>query len=219
MYQDYLTQRNVWVRAVITGALLSALFLLTNCQNSSTTSKTQTALSQELRREIPKSNWVGIFFKGIDDRAKQAKLTILRETVLPNNDLEARLWFDAGYDQLNGIVIHRSGGTWSATYLHELSTTSAEFNEPMQPPQSGWDVFWNKLVDAELLTLPDASEVDCNVFAKDGSGFIVETNVNRTYRTYLYDNPLDAKCDQAKRLLNLIKIVNEELGSQWPTTK
>lgn len=219
MYRNYLTQGNVWVRVMVTGALFSALFLLANCQGLSSTTETPTALPQELRREIPKSKWVGIFFKGIDDRAKQAKLTVLREAVLPNDDLEARLWFDTGHDQLNGIIIRKSGGTWSATYLHELSTKSSEPNELMQPPRSGWDLFWQKLVDAELLTLPDASEVDCNVFAFDGSGFIVETNVNRIYRTYLYDNPLDAKCDQAKRLLNLIRIVNEELGAKWPTTK
>jgi hypothetical protein len=220
--ENNLPQRMVCLRVVFELAfLLSVGFLMVSCQTSPNTPETQAAQPQQLRLEIPKSNWLAIFFKDIDSRAEQAKLPNLRETILPNDDLEARLWFAAGSNQLNGIVIQRRSGTWLATYLHELSATpkSSEYNESMQPPRSGWDAFWNKIVDAGLLTIPDASQVDCNVFGKDGTGFIVETNVNRTYRTYLYDNPTFAKCDQARQLLFLINIVNEEFGLKWPTTK
>jgi hypothetical protein len=72
---------------------------------------------------------------------------------------------------------------------------------------------------AGLLTMPDASQVHCNVNGKDGAGFVFETNVNGTYRTYLYDNPAFADFDQAKQLLNIISIIDQEFGLRWPTTK
>ena len=65
--------------------------------------------------------------------------------------------------------------------------------------------------------MPDASQVGCNVLGKDGIGFIVETNVDGTYRTYMYDDPSFAKCGEAKQFLNLIDVVNAEFGSKWPT--
>lgn len=205
---------------MLAGIILgSAILLLGACRDRGTQSYAQQ--TKELRVEIPQSNWVPIFFKDIDRRVEQAKFANLRTAVLPENDLEVRLWFGAASRGIDGITIRRNGGVWSSIYLHGWSQsgeTAKNYEELMQTPRSGWDTAWQRLVDSGLLTLPDASQVDCNVMGRDGIAFIVETNVNRTYRTYLYDDPTYAKCDEAKRLLKLIDIVNQEFGSSWVTT-
>ena len=65
---------------------------------------------------------------------------------------------------------------------------------------------------AGILTLPDASEVRCNTQVLDGMGYVVEIDADQTYRTYMYDNPQYAKCDEAKRMIKLSEIVDEEFG-------
>lgn len=177
--------------------------------------------SQELRIVVPQASWEPIFFREIDERAKLANLASLRTIALPNDDLQIRLWFQAGHYGMDGIVIRRTSGAWSATYLYGFSKDPnfKKYEEQMQEPQSGWDVTWQRLVEADLLAMPDASQVGCNVFGKDGAVFIVETNVNKTYRTYMYDNPAFAKCDEAKYMLKLIDTINEEFGLEWPVTQ
>ena len=40
--------------------------------------------------------------------------------------------------------------------------------------------------------------------------YVVETNVNRKYRTYRYGNPNLANCDEANRILLIETILSEE---------
>lgn len=219
--QNSITQWLACVRVMSAAFILFiSTSILVGCRDAISGSDVQPQQTQQLHVEIPQSNWVPIFFKEIDKRVQQANLANLRTALLPGDDLEVRLWLLGGYE-INGIVIRRASGAWSATYLHEFSTdpNSIKNEEQMRPPRSGWESAWQKLVDSDLLTMPDASQINCNVMGKDGMGYIVETNMSLTYRTYLYDLPAYAKCDEAKQLLNLISIVNEEFGTKWPTTK
>ena len=82
----------------------------------------------------------------------------------------------------------------------------------LDPPKSGWDVLWNKLVDAGILTLPDSPRPQCPTEALDGISYIVETNVNRTYRTYMYSNPKLMKCPEAKQILRIEETLGDEFS-------
>lgn len=110
---------------------------------------------------------------------------------------------------------------WSGTYIHGFSRKPnfKQLDETLQPPQSAWDIAWQRFVEAGLLTIPDASQVGCKVGGLDGVGFIIETNVERKYRTYMYDNPEFAKCEQAKQMLNLIDTISQEFRLKWSATK
>jgi hypothetical protein len=89
---------------------------------------------------------------------------------------------------------------------------------PLPSPKSGWNRVWQSLVDAGILTLPDAAEVNCNPRVFDGISYVVESNINMTYRTYMYGNPWYAKppeykrCDEARRMILIGKIIGEEFG-------
>lgn len=69
------------------------------------------------------------------------------------------------------LILRRSGGRWSAMHLRRLGREQQlEKHEILGAPKSGWEKAWQRLISAGLLTLPDASEVNCQVLAQDGMG-------------------------------------------------
>jgi hypothetical protein len=168
---------------------------------------------QEFRLDIPKATWEPIFFEAINERAKAAKLTNLRAP-LPEGDLEVRMWGGFGLTPLEGFVLKRSAGQWSATYLAGIydGLPRSKYQRKLPAPKSGWEGAWQRLVSLGILDLPDADSVGCRVHGFDGFSYVVETNVNKTYRTYLYDNPPYAKCDEAKRVLAISAAISDEFA-------
>jgi hypothetical protein len=171
---------------------------------------------QELRLVVPDNTWVPIFFESINERAGVARLPKLGTAILPKDDLEARVWAGFGVTALEGFVLKRTAGRWSATHLEGIHPRlpRSEYQKKLQTPKSGWDACWQRLVDAGILRLPDASEVQCNTGVLDGMSYVVEFNVNSTYRTYMYDNPDYAKCSEAKQMIGIVKIIGEEFSLQ-----
>lgn len=173
---------------------------------------------QKLRVLIPNDRWVHIFFetpglsaKSINELTSEANLPSLKTTLLTDNDLEARVWgFDG--EEVYGVILKRSAGRWSVTHLYARGTRPVRKYQSLHVPKSGWDRAWERLVGAGILTLPDASEVQCNARVLDGVDYVVEIDADQTYRTYMYDNPQYAKCDAAKRIIKLTEIVDEEFG-------
>jgi hypothetical protein len=167
------------------------------------------------RLEIPDAQWEAPFYAALEERIKQVSLPSLRTVLLPENDLEVRFWYDARPDIINGIVLRRSGARWSAIGVRQ--TTEQRYSpvkqEMLKSPKSGWDAAWKRFVDAGILTLPDGSKVNCptEIF---GGAYVVETNVNGTYRTYRYNSPQFARCNEAKRIVLIEEILADEFGLQ-----
>lgn len=168
----------------------------------------------KLRLSIPDSRWVPALFRFIDERAAEAHLPKLRATELPDGDMEVRIWAGFGQNGEDGLVLRRSAGHWSGEHLHGMFERypPAKFEKALEEPKSGWDKAWQRLVGAGLLTLPDASEVGCNTFILDGMVYVVEINMDKSYRTYMYDNPAYAKCVEAKRMIEIGRIIDEEFN-------
>jgi hypothetical protein len=164
---------------------------------------------------MPAGKWEANFFRIIDKRTEAANLPSLRTVNLPNGDLEVRIWVITGLNGEDGIILRRSSSQWSALYLHGIFDhyPPAKFHEQrnLEAPKSGWDKMWQRLVEAGILTLPDASLIGCNTYGLDGIGYVVEVNTNKT-RTYMYDNPQDAKCSEAKRMMEIIEILFDEFS-------
>jgi len=177
-------------------------------QQRNTAPADQTA--QQLKIEIPDAPWEPAFFEQLETRTTAVKLPQLRTVVLPENDLEVRFWYE-GMEIINGVVIRRIGQQWSANSIYQTvnSKPSSAKMVLLDPPKSGWDGLWNKLVDAGILTLPDSPQPRCSSEALDGIGYVVETNVNRTYRTYMYSNPQLMECPEAKQILKIQETLGE----------
>ena len=124
-----------------------------------------------------------------------------------------RFWYDGRPQVINGFVIRRRGDQWSAFRIRQTNEGEpVQVREETLPmPKSGWEAAWQKLVNAGILTLPDGwSNKRCHSGVLDGGGYVIETNVNKVYRTYMYANPQLANCDEAKEALLIEKIISEE---------
>lgn len=198
--------------------MLSGVSFQTIRRNAQTADSTKSnpQQGQPLQLEIPKDSWEQIFFRELDKRMKMTKLSSLR-LALPTDDLEARFWVEDGPFGIDGIIIRRTRGAWSGTYIHGVSKKPnfKQYNTQLPPPRSGWEIAWKRLVEGGLLTLPDASQNDCILGGKDTTWFVFETNVNRKYRTYAYEQPEMAECDEAKRMVKLVGILSHEFGLHW----
>ena len=171
---------------------------------------------QAQRVETPNASWEPSFFLALDERIQKVKLPSLRTVVLSDPDLEVRFWYDGRPDVIAGFVMRRSTGRWSALGVRQTRNRqpSEVILEVLGTPKSGWETVWAKLVSAGILKLRDASELDCNAPGFDTVAYVIETNVNGIYRTYRYSNPLHAKCDEAKRIVLIEEIMDEEFGVQ-----
>ena len=170
--------------------------------------------NQEVRLSIPNASWEPIFFRDINAVANLSGQADLRKTGLAGGDVEVRVWWGFGLSPLEGVTIRHIAGQWSAIHVkadNYYEPKKAERRE-LRPPKSGWAAVWRRLIEAGILWLPDASEVSCGEGGLDGIAFAIETNTNKTYRTYKYSNPMLAQCSEAKRVMEISDIIHEEFG-------
>lgn len=187
---------------------------------------------RELKKDIPNDRWVKIFFEGykigvleeggnireersggLDEFAVENGFSILREDVLPEHDLEVRVWVGFGLYGKDGFILKRSSGNWSAIGLKKMichAENRGKINLPA--PKSGWEAAWQKLVDAEILTLPDSSKLKNAGGILDGKGYVVETNSDYLYRTYHYGNPNYVKLKEAAQMVKIGQIIADEFN-------
>lgn len=182
----------------------------------------QAEAPREFGLVIPQSVWEPIFFRHIDERAGTAGLPTLRAP-LPEGDLELRVWGGFGLSALEGFRLRRAGARWSAEYFGAdfRDKRWVEYGKSLPPPKSGWEGAWNRLAGLGLMELPDAESAGCSTRVADGYSYVVETNVNRVYRTYMYDNPTFSECAEAGRMLGIAAALAEEfrLGRPSPAEK
>jgi hypothetical protein len=178
-------------------------------------------VDQEKRLVVPVAIWESSFFRSLDEHGKGVNLSKLRASALSRNDLEVRLWYDAFPDEIYGVILRRASEKWAATFLY--GTSERTFGQPFQMketvlnvPKSGWEAAWRRLSDSGILALPSASTVGCHSMALDGVGYVVESSMNGRYRTYRYGNPQLMKCNEAQKVLNISKIMDEEFDMWKP---
>lgn len=167
----------------------------------------------QLHAVVLKETAEPIFASTINKRANIAKLLRLRAALpKPKRDLELRIWNGFGLRALEGFVLRRSSGNWSAIHLRGIhpKLPKEEYEKQLAAPKSGWEECWSRLVELGILTLPDASEIHCSTMMEDGMSYVVEINYENTYRTYMYDNPSYAKCEQAQKMIKIGNLIAEE---------
>lgn len=144
-----------------------------------------------------------LFAECINERVEEANLIPLTEKKINSNDLEFRVWVGFGKKPLEGFVISRTAGKWQGTYLVSINDTiKRPYNKRLSSPKSGWKNFWKQIADAELLTLPDFSEIKgYRGGLVDGTSYVVEIKTNGVYQTYAYLNPDGQGLQEEKQML------------------
>jgi hypothetical protein len=173
--------------------------------------------TEQIVSDIPKTFWERIFFEAINERSKEAQITKLRETDISPKDIEVRVWMGFGLTKLEGFILKRIGEKWSATKITTdyVSKKFVSKNIELSEPQIGWNQAWQKLLDAGILTLPDAESINCKAGATDGFSFVVEAKKGGNYRTYMYDNPnisFKDGCKEAGQMIEIYKITRSDYG-------
>ncbi len=191
------------------------LTLLASCSSNVPQKKEPALVSQEksqLKVIIPKAWSNPEYFKRIDARVKEANLPNLRSTLLPKDDLEFRVWIAFAKQQSpQGFIVRRTAGRWAATYLESINlTTHTPYRIELASPKSGWEDLWNRLVAEGILALPDSSELNGQQLAVDGVDYIVEMNMNQTYRVYSYVNPKYQEWREAKQIIKIVASLLDE---------
>lgn len=123
-----------------------------------------------------------------------------------------RVWYGFGLTPLDGFILKRGDGQWSALYLE-----GDNYYEPKKvkrkevgPPQSGWGACWERLVSSGLRTLPDSSEIDYDADGTDGWGYLVEIREGNSYRTFHYQLPEYSRRAEARRVLEIGNTIGDE---------
>ena len=167
--------------------------------------------SQRITVILPNAHWEPIFFKLINRTTELAQIGELRKTVVRKGDVEVRFWHGFGLGALEGVVIKRIDGRWSAIHIKAddcCQPESVQFKN-LAAPRSGWEPFWRNITDKGLLTLPDPSEINYESGGIDGQGFVVEINRDHVYRTYNYWD--GDKCPEA----HLAKSIDIAIGMEF----
>lgn len=163
--------------------------------------------------KIPVWRWEEDYFKEINARARFSRLLPLKSKIIAHGDLEVRIWSGFGLTLLQGTILERTGGRWSAKRLAGAAPGDRRerTDENLPEPTSGWERLWAGLQDAGVLILPSVEKINCPaVPVSDGFSYVLEYKVEGEYRTYMYDNPDMAACDEAKRMTRIIEIIIEE---------
>lgn len=203
-------------RLVQVGAAITLVGLVTWITFSTQRSSHRPASEMKnMRVELQPLPWEAEFFPVIDRRSDLAGLERLKGIKSLKNSMEVRLWIGFGVIPLEGIVMKRIDGTWSATHLLPVDPLDprpkrGRYEEPLPSPKAGWDEFW-KLVDEQgISSLPDSTYLLNEVPVFDGDHFVVEINNGGIYRNYHYSNPRMQAWPEAKKMLQIVKTTFEE---------
>jgi len=134
---------------------------------------------------------------------------------LGKDDVEVRVWFGFGLFPLEGLIISRKQGEWSAIHLKAESPDShyqpkKVSRNTLKPPKSGWEICWQQLVNAGVLTLPDGTDPP----DPDAQGYEVQVRNGASYRSYHYVSPEYSELPAAKNMLEIGDIISNEFGLQ-----
>lgn len=155
-----------------------------------------------------------IFFQEINRVTDLAGIESLRTVYVPKDDLEVRVWRGFGLSPLEGVLLRRTGNSWSGLHLTADQYFEAQNVqvEMLQPPRSGWTTFATEIVDNGLLRLPKMREEACDENGVDGIGYLVEINHNRTYRSYLYRDG-NTGCRESEEMSNIGEVIGLEFDT------
>ncbi|MDQ3131042.1 MAG: hypothetical protein M3Q99_09815 [Acidobacteriota bacterium] len=164
---------------------------------------------------IPETRKDEIFAKFVNPITDKYELPKLREISLSGDDLEVRVWFSEF--EIDGFILKRTDRIWTAIAIKEINCKQVGYYYPKDKiyrmgkislftPKSGWENTWQNLVDAGILGL----HYSYYISMIDETGYMMETNVNGTYRIRFYGS--EEKSQEAEQMRKIGEIIANEFG-------
>jgi len=160
-----------------------------------------------------------LFYLLAKDKQKQLGLDSMENGV---DNLQIRVWYDySRVKERELIIISNKATLWTATIytLHvdwDGETERIISKEIKQAtPKSGWPEFLNKLLDLQIVTLPNMHDIsDYPTTGKDGRMYNVEIATKKLYRFYGYWEPQEFanRFWQANNMRLILELFKNELG-------
>ena len=175
--------------------------------------------TSEFKKEIPTyiGGNVDIFYQLAKDRQKQLGLDSLENGF---QDLQIRVWYNSSLvKERKLIVITNKDTNWTAA-IYDLQVdwdgkTETILSKKIRnvSPKSGWPTFSKKLLDLQIVTLPNQDDVEGYSAGDDGITYSVEVGMKNQYRFYSYWQPQEYhdKFWQAKNMTEILKLFETEL--------
>ncbi len=148
-----------------------------------------------------------------------------------------RIWYGGPMTGERIIVLKNDYKKWTAAIHLPYSEVNPEYKERKDSitgwnydeqyiykstmyfakPNSGWGNFLKKMLDYEILTLPDESRISNYEIpmVMDGDGVTVEVATKKLYRKYSYTNPSrnrNKKVPQPQQILMFVKFMDDEFN-------
>jgi hypothetical protein len=195
-----------------------------------------TAFGQDttaFRKEIPTwgDNQPDLFYSLTTQKAKQLKLEDIHSGF---DSLQIRVWYGYSTSRLRElIVLKKDNKGWSGSHHTmkvewdpvKLTDTVKKHDRQQLEPKSDWASLIQKLLDNQILTLPDMDDIkgiwyevipetgDTMIMSvADGITYNFEIATNSYYRFYSYGNPkyYQANHWQARNILAIMDILKSE---------
>jgi hypothetical protein len=138
------------------------------------------------------------------------------------DSLQIRIWLGHSLAiKCNVVILKRSNDKWAGQLLTFVKShdgkTGKEFIAKREikdvNPKLGWDNLIKNLIDFNILTLPNADDLQgYNGCGKDGIAYYFEISTKTFYRFYYYCNPNDNinKYWQANSVLKFSDLLEKE---------
>lgn len=154
--------------------------------------------------------------------SKQFGLSILEDQNLSNQDLQIRVWkFSAFGERHLVVILEKIKEKWSATQVEwiivkkDIYKTNPPINlsrRNLGKPKVDWETLWQRLIEAEILTLPDGNEVGSEV-CDDCWACVIETKVEGNYRVYDYFAPEEfSEIRESRQIVKIINLISDEFN-------
>lgn len=136
-----------------------------------------------------------------------------------SSETELRIWEDVKTFAGQVFIIKNKNKVWTAemyNYKYEVSVGSfpdslSGERKKLGEPTSGWTKFLGKLLDSEILTLPNHEDLS-NYYVPTDERFVrVEISKRNYYRLYEYPNPYRHQgISSARKMVQILELVKKE---------
>ncbi len=165
--------------------------------------------------------WQEQYFPEILARLELSKINTLESENLSPEISEIWAWGLYDFAAPRCLILRKEGDNFSAILLPpiEIPEKNKVYENKrklinLPAPKSGFKFLWNFLMAEEIFTIPDAETVNAHNPYPDAPVTVIETKTNESYRAVMYNGLDTAEKTEARKVLNICRVLEKEFNIQ-----